>query len=243
VTKDHWDLRVGYEPRLGSVFLAPVAPHASEPCAHFRLPISTILRDLKIPPAALGQMVRDAAAPPALTDAEPLEDVMRRAVPADCTGLTVLDVGGYDGRMAFLAEQRGAKRAICTDNDQWEHYGWTEPPQFGSVEYETLDFMAWDEPVDVVLFFNVLYHCQDPWAALAHLRTITRKEMLLSTLVIWDERPVWELFDAREVNPDDDTVYWGPSPSGLERLLRLTGWSEVTVVGKALERLVLRCRP
>lgn len=243
MTKDHWDLRVGYEPRLGSVFLAPIPPHEAEPCAHFRLPVSTILRDLKIPPEALGQIRADAAKPPATTDAEDLETILRRAVPADCTGLTVLDVGGYDGRMAKLAMDRGARRAVCLDSRQYERYGWARPTPLDGVEYQGGSLENWTQPIDVVLFFNVLYHCQNPWLTLEHLRGICRREMALSTLVTWTEAPVWELYATREVNPDDDTVYWGPSESGLTRLLELTGWKEITTVGKALERLVLRCRP
>ena len=242
MTKDSWDLRVGYEPRLGSIYLAPIPPHHTEPAAHFRLPVSTILRDLKIPPEALGQQAADAARP-VVDDGRTVEDLMRAAVPADCTGLTVLDVGGYDGRMAALALERGAKEAICLDNWQYERYGWARPAPLPGVAYETGDVLAWRLPVDVVLFFNVLYHCQNPWHALAHLRTFCRQEMAICTLVTWTDKPVWELYRTREVNPDDDTVYWGPSESGLTRLLELTGWQDIEIVGKALERLVLRCRP
>lgn len=241
--RSSWDLRVGYEPRLGSVFFAPVPPDAEEPVAHFRLPVSTILRGLNIPPAALRQMAADAQAPPETTDAEPLEDILRRGVPADCTGLTVLDVGGYDGRMAKLALERGATRAVCLDSRQFTRYGWADTEPLPGVEYVEGDFRVWWHKADVILFYNVLYHLQNPWQVLEHLRTITRREMVLSTLVIWDERPVFELFATREVNPEDDTVYWGPSPAGLVRLLELTGWKEIAIVGKALERLVVRCRP
>jgi hypothetical protein len=241
VTKAEWDLRVGYEPRLGSIYLAPIPPHHTEPAAHFRLPVSTILRDLHIPAEALGQQATDAARP-GVDDGRTVEELMRAAVPADCTGLTVLDIGGFDGRLAALAHERGAIRSICLDNEQWTHYGWTRPEPLPGVEYVRGDFLEWREPVDVTLFMNVAYHCKNPWAAFEHLRNITRKEMFLCSLVTWTEKPVWELYEPGEVNPDDDTVYWGPSESGLTRLLKLTDWTEVEVVGKALERLVLRCR-
>jgi hypothetical protein len=67
--------------------------------------------------------------------------------------------------------------------------------------------------------------------------------MLLCSLVVWDDRPVWYPREPREVNPEDDTVYWSPSDAGLKKLLKATGWSEITEVGKTTERLVLECRP
>lgn len=240
---NHWDLRIAYERRLGSVFLAPVPPGQEDPITHFRLPVSTILRGLGITDEALGLMQTDAQKPTVDAPGRDVEELCRAAVPADCTGLSVLDVGGYDGRMAALALERGAKWAVCLDNTQWDHYGWKDPGEIGSVEYIVRDFMEWDEPADVVLFFNVLYHVQNPWAALEHLRKLTRQHLALCTLVTWTEKPVWELYLPREVNPDDDTVYWGPSETGLTRLLALTGWTDVRVVGKAFERLVLTCRP
>lgn len=240
---DQWDLRIAYERRLGSVFLAPVPPGSEQPCAHFRLPVSTILRGLSISDEALGLMQSDAARPTVDAPGADVEALMRAAVPADCTGLTVLDVGGFDGRMAALALERGASRAVCLDSEQYTHYGWTTKERLPGVEYVQGSFLDWREPVDVTLFFNVLYHLQNPWAALEHLRTFTRQKMALCTLVTWTEKPVWELYETREVNPDDDTVYWGPSESGLRRLLDLTGWKDVEMVGKSFERLVLTCRP
>lgn len=241
--KDHWDLRVGYERRLGSVFLAPIPPGVAEPVAHFRLPVSTILRGLGVSDEALGLMRADAARSVVDAPGVDVEGLMRAAVPADCAGLTVLDVGGYDGRMAALALERGARRAVCLDSAQWTRYGWARPDPLPGVEYVTGGFLDWHEPVDVTLFFNVIYHVENPWAALAHLRTFTRSRLALCSLVTWTEKPVWELYAPREVNPDDDTVYWGPSEAGLHRLLALTGWTDVTVVGKALERLVLTAAP
>jgi hypothetical protein len=240
---DRWDLRIAYERRLGSVLVAPVPPGSRDPVTHFRLPVSTILRGLGITDEALGLMQTDAARPTVDAPGADVEELCRAAVPADCTGLTVLDVGGYDGRMAALALERGAKAAVCLDSAQWTHYGWEQAPPHPGVEYVRGDVMEWTAPFDVVLLFNVIYHTPNPWAMLAHLRTFTRRTMALCSLVTWTERPVWELYEPYEVNPDDDTVYWGPSESGLRRLLDLTGWKDVQMVGKSFERLVLTCKP
>jgi hypothetical protein len=66
--------------------------------------------------------------------------------------------------------------------------------------------------------------------------------MVICSLVTWTDQPTWEVYEPREVNPTDETVYWGPSEAGLHKLLKLTGWTDVTEVGHAFERLVLRCR-
>ena len=240
---DGWNLRAVYEKHLGSVALLVLPPGTTEPAAHFRLPLASILHGLGIPEDAVRQAALDAKKPATTTNATDLESILRRAIPEDCTGLSVLDAGGYDGRMAKVALDRGAASAICLDNSQYGRYGWTEPLRREGVEYREGDLLGWSEPVDVVLFFNVIYHVQDPWRTLAHLRSITRREMLLCSLVTWTDRPTWELYAPREVNPDDDTVYWGPSETGLRRLLGLTGWTDVEEVGKTLERLVLRCVP
>jgi hypothetical protein len=40
-------------------------------------------------------------------------------LPADFAGMRVLDVGGFDGFYAFLAERREAERVLAVDNEQY----------------------------------------------------------------------------------------------------------------------------
>jgi tRNA (mo5U34)-methyltransferase len=40
-------------------------------------------------------------------------------LPADFSGMRVLDVGRFDGFCAFLAERRGAERVVAVDNEQY----------------------------------------------------------------------------------------------------------------------------
>ena len=40
------------------------------------------------------------------------------ALPEDFAGMSVLDVGCFDGFYAFLAEHRGAERVVAVDNEQ-----------------------------------------------------------------------------------------------------------------------------
>jgi tRNA (mo5U34)-methyltransferase len=40
-------------------------------------------------------------------------------LPSDFGGMSVLDVGTFDGFYAFLAEHRGADRVVAVDNEQY----------------------------------------------------------------------------------------------------------------------------
>lgn len=238
INPPRWDLNILYEPQIGSILIQPACPHQGD--ASFRVAIVDLLRGLQVTPAALRGLLEEAAEPaPPVGN---LENLCRIAIPEDLSGLTVLDIGGYDGRFARLCLERGARRAICLDSRQWEQYGWTEPPRLPGVEYVQGDFREWQEPVDVALFFNVLYHLENPFAALQHLRTITRQEMILASLTVWSDESIFRLYGARECNPDDDTVFWGPSQAGLFGLLVRTGW-QAEKVGRAFERIVVRATP
>ena len=45
------------------------------------------------------------------------------ALPEDFGGMSVLDVGTFDGFYAFLAEARGARRVVAVDNEQYGEWG------------------------------------------------------------------------------------------------------------------------
>jgi SAM-dependent methyltransferase len=182
-------------------------------------------------------------------------------IATDLKGKTVLDIGGYSGEMAKLAMDNGAARAIVLDNHQFEHYGWEDKKHEG-VEYVQGDFMEWKltpretEAVnditdrktvllrpDVIVFYNILYHLKNPWAALDHLRTLIKPdgEMLLCTLFRYHEGAWMYLYEPRECNPTDETVFWGPSLEAIERLLTATGWLWERKAA-ALDRCVYRCK-
>ncbi|MGE5857883.1 MAG: hypothetical protein ACM31K_05310, partial [Solirubrobacterales bacterium] len=44
------------------------------------------------------------------------------ALPEDFSGMSVLDVGTFDGFYAFLAEARGARRVVAVDNEQYREW-------------------------------------------------------------------------------------------------------------------------
>src|SRR5262245_51325353 len=99
-------------------------------------------------------------------------------IPHDLTGLSVLDIGAWDGFFSFEAERRGARRVLATDSFCWGQGGWGTKAAFelarralGS-RVEDLDIDPLDlspdrlGTFDLVLFIGVLYHMRHPLLAL-----------------------------------------------------------------------------
>jgi SAM-dependent methyltransferase len=228
-----------------------------------RLKLRDLIESLNIPPAELAALLDDKYEwTEGDANIEPAR--LRMLCETDSTGKTVIDCGGYDGAAAKQLLDQGASRAICLDNQQYEHYGWDDK-RFPGVEYVKGDFIdildddtreellaeGLHPPLleipaqyDIVVFWNVLYHLRNPWRALNKIREITKPtgEMLLCTLFRYHKGAWVYLYEPRECNPTDDTVYFGFSLEALERLLTATGWT-FTQEGLAYDRVVYRCKP
>ena len=170
------------------------------------------------------------------------------AIPDDFTGLRVLDVGTFDGFYAFLAERRGARRVVAVDNEQyvqWVRARWGIELLGGegfravhrllgsAVEYRLLDAMELDsieESFDFIFCFGILHRVEDPSGLLALLR----RRLAAGGRVLVETHGVFEqdLADGAsiheyvpgEVYPDDDYVYWGFTPGGLDELAGESGY-------------------
>jgi len=171
------------------------------------------------------------------------------ALPADFSGLSVLDIGTFDGFYAFLAEARGADRVLAVDNEQyrdWISSRWGAELEGGEgfaaiaglldseVDYRTLDAFDLDEvdeQFDLVLCFGILHRVENPLGLMKILarRTAEGGRVLLETHGSADK----DLDAARAVHvPDpggtysnDDFVFWGFTPGGLDALARHAGFA------------------
>ena len=107
------------------------------------------------------------------------------------------------------------------------------------VESVVADFMTADldqvGAFDVTLFLGVLYHLQDPFAALRRLRQVTREVAVIETacmvLVGLAERPLWDFFPNDELDGDPGN-WWAPNVAGLVGACRAAGFSTVDVVSQ-----------
>jgi len=161
-------------------------------------------------------------------------------LPERLDGLSVLDVGAWDGFFSFEAERRGAQRVVATDWFCWGGPGWGTKDGFdlarralGSnvedIEVDVPDLLP--ETVgthDLVLFLGVLYHLRDPLLALERVASVTRGTLVVETLVdmLSTRTPVAAFYPGAELNRDD-TNWWGPNPRAVEGMLRAVGFREV----------------
>jgi tRNA (mo5U34)-methyltransferase len=172
------------------------------------------------------------------------------ALPEDFAGMSVLDVGCFDGFYAFLAEHRGAERVVAVDNEQyrlWVASRWGVELEGGegfravhrllgsAVEYRRMDAFALDglaERFDLVYCFGILHRVENPLGLLRVLRgrTVDGGTVLVETYGVGPEDrngPAIRVSEPGEVYARDDFVYWGFGDAGLERLARIAGFSRV----------------
>jgi SAM-dependent methyltransferase len=172
------------------------------------------------------------------------------SLPGDFNGMRVLDVGTFDGFYAFLAEHRGATRVLAIDNEQyrlWVAARWgiqltgaegfrTIQRLLGSVaEYRRMDAFALDtveEEFDFIYCCGILHRVENPLGLLQLLRkrTIPGGTVLVETHGVNLENrdgPAIRAAVPGEIYAHDRFVYWGFEDTGLERLARLAGFSQV----------------
>jgi len=114
-------------------------------------------------------------------------------LPEDLGGMTVLDIGSWDGFFAFEAERRGASRVLATDSFCWSGDGWGTKDGFNlarkvlnskveDLEIDVLDLSP--EKVgtfDLVLCLGVLYHMRNPLLALERVYSVAKHQLILDT--------------------------------------------------------------
>ena len=167
----------------------------------------------------------------------------RLDLPASLQGLTVLDVGAWDGFFSFECERRGAARVVATDYYSWHGSGWGAKAGF-ELAREALGSRVEDVDVDVmdiapgqlgtfdlVLFLGVLYHLRHPLLAIEKIAAITRGTLILETVVdlVGLGRPAMAFYPDRELNADP-TNWWGPNQEAVVGMLKSAGFDDVRVV-------------
>jgi len=157
-------------------------------------------------------------------------------------GLTVLDVGAWNGFFSFEAKRRGASRVLATDS-----YCWTHPQFRGRETFDLarsalgLDVEAREIDVaqlstdnvgefDVVLFLGVFYHRIDAIESLAKVARLAKQVLIVEThLDLRDlDRPAMAFYPGREL-AGDGTNWWGPNEQCMQALLLGHGFAEVEI--------------
>ena len=167
----------------------------------------------------------------------------RLDLPPSFAGHTVLDIGAWDGFFSFEAERRGASRVVAADSYSWRGHGWGSKAGFelartalrSKVEDIDIDVMDLSPErvgtFDVVFFLGVLYHLRHPLLALERVASVTRRLLVLETVVdmIGFRRPAAAFYPGRELN-HDPTNWWAPNLPALHGMLQDVGFAEVRTV-------------
>lgn len=168
-------------------------------------------------------------------------------------GLSVIDIGAWDGFFSFEAEKRGAARVLATDHFCWSGPGWGTKAGFDlahrllASKIESRDIAVealtpaevgqWD----VTLYLGVLYHSPDPLGDLKRVAALTRKMAVIETVIekTWSKRPLIRYVHGDSSNPHsiDPTNFFVPNPSAVEAMLRTVGFSRIEMmIDKKLSR-------
>jgi len=167
-------------------------------------------------------------------------------LPADCSGLRVLDIGTADGFMAFEIERRGAEEVIGLDYRKPTSTGFSIASSIlGSRVRHVVENVYEMTPekyghFDLVLFLGVLYHLRNPMAAFDRVRSVAKPGALLfvetqlldngillpdgSTRALEEFSPelkdlaLWQFYSKDRLN-GDATNKWVPNMAGLKEAI------------------------
>ncbi len=170
-------------------------------------------------------------------------------LPADLSGLRVLDIGTRDGFFAFECERRGAE-VVAVDYMPPEETGFPVARELlgSNVEFTQenvyeLSHERYGE-FDLVLFLGVLYHLRDPMLALDSIWNVARGRLIVETQIIDDalltaegefkrladidpelgSMPLMQFYPGATLN-EDATCVWAPNEACLDAMLEETGFA------------------
>lgn len=177
------------------------------------------------------------------------EMLHRLHLPGNLSGQTVLDVGCWDGFYSFAAERLGAQRVLATDSFVWQSghkEGFLLARQALNSKVEDIDIDVLDlaperiGTFDIVLFLGVLYHMRHPMLALEKVASVTKRLLVLETVIDLLHIPGKALafYPGSELDRDD-TNWFGPTPAATEAMLRSVGFRRIERVWPTAERLLL----
>lgn len=179
----------------------------------------------------------DGVFTPGTTDSE--EKLSRLHLPEDLTGMSVLDVGAWDGWWSYLCERRGAYPVIAADT-----WGFDTGRQGFDLAGKVLkskvigvkcDVHELDPKVfgkfDLVLCLGALHHFQNPILALQKLHSVCNGKLILETHLDFTEvdSPV-SVFYQNPKPYGDPTCLWGPNAPCVESWMHYAGFHDAHMV-------------
>lgn len=167
-------------------------------------------------------------------------------LPADCSGMRVLDIGTADGFMAFEVEKRGAAEVVGIDYRKPTSTGFAIASTIlGSRVRHVVENVYELDPekyglFDMVLFLGVLYHLRNPLLAFDRVRSLMKPGALLfvetqlldNSVLLSDgstksletispeltDTAIWQSYSKGRLN-NDHTNKWVPNITGLKEAI------------------------
>jgi len=166
--------------------------------------------------------------------------LMSLGLPASLEGVSVLDVGAYEGFYSIQMEQRGA---LVTAND---HFVWNWPGDNSKSNLE-LVMKITDSRISVLeadidslpniqhqitLFLGVLYHLEDQIGALRKIRESAKSLVVLETLIddLDIAGPSLKFYPGKDLNNDGSNQF-GPNLDALVGLIQAAGFQNFEFKG------------
>ena len=217
--------------------------------------------DIDLGPA-LPTKLRQCADEP-LDHPRPTWALVRRHLPADLTGRSVLDVGCNAGFYSFELKRLGAGTVLGVDSQRREVAQARLAARILNLDVAFRRCSAYDLSVvdpgqfDIVLALGLLYHCRHPLLALERLAEVTRRTLLVESAVIPESMSAAPrdfvlgnlvrhaevaYYIQNESNAKEAVLNWfWPSASCLESLLRSVGFESVEHVPVSSDRSLFVC--
>ncbi|HEV3470927.1 MAG TPA: DUF1698 domain-containing protein [Pyrinomonadaceae bacterium] len=191
-------------------------------------------------------------------------ETIRKCLPADLRGKSVLDVGCNAGFYAIEARRLGARRVLGVDG-QRQHVRqavFVRKVLGLDIEYRRMNVYELTRAsvgeFDITLALGLIYHLKHLVLALENLYGVTRELLVVETAVMPPERtpesflhPLGETqmrlhplaYVENPAGAKEQVFNWFlPGVESLKALLRQTGFEETEVVEVKAERAVVVCR-
>jgi tRNA (mo5U34)-methyltransferase len=159
--------------------------------------------------------------------------LMALGLPSNLKGVSILDVGAYEGYYSIQMQSRGAR---VTAND---HFIWNLPNDNSRANFELIQEITGSniktleatiealpqKHSDITLFLGVLYHLEDQIESLRIIRESAKSLVVLETLVdVLDHTyPSLKYYPGASLNKDH-TNQFGPNLDALIGLFKQSGF-------------------
>jgi len=179
-----------------------------------------------------------------------LWEVIKHVVPEDLRGKTVIDLGCNAGFFSIEMSRRGASRVLAVDYDErYLDQARLAIEVAGATNIELRKLSVYDvaglgERFDFAVFMGVFYHLRHPLLALDLVREHLVKDLMLFESMcrgstrsrryaddypfeerdVFDEPAFPKMHFIENKYADDETNWWAPNVSGMEAMLRSSGF-------------------